>query len=102
MASVTVVSRDSMRYHAMPLLYIKNNEAHYIADTVFAQNLALVLGKVSDKNRIELRVKESSGMVPFVALKVYEFPQINVLWIGTIIMIIGFVMSIVRRAKLTT
>ena len=101
MAMVTVVSRDSIRYHARPLLYIKNNEAHYIADTVFAQNLALVLGKVNDKNRIELRVKESSDMVPFVALKVYEFPQINVLWIGTIIMIIGFLMCIVRRARST-
>jgi len=102
MAAITVVSRDSIRYQARPLLYIKNNEAHYVVDTVFAQNLALVLGKVSDNNRIELRVKESSGLVPFVALKVYEFPQINVLWFGTIIMMIGFVMSIVRRARLTT
>lgn len=100
MAAITVVSRDTVRYHAQPLLYIKDNEAHYIADTIFAQNLALILGKVTDHNKIELRVKESAGMVPFVALKVYEFPHINILWIGTIIMIIGFVMSIVRRARL--
>ncbi len=38
-------------------------------------------------------------MVPFVALKVLEFPQISMLWIGTIIMIIGFVMSIVWRRR---
>jgi len=102
MASITVVSRDSMRYQARPVLYIKNNEAHYIADTVFAQNLALMLGKVNDSKKIELRVRESGDMVPFVALKVYEFPQINILWFGTIIMIIGFIMSIVRRARSTT
>ena len=41
----------------------------------------------------------SSTMVPFVALKVLEFPQINILWIGTIIMIIGFVMSILWRRR---
>ncbi|HTQ65512.1 MAG TPA: cytochrome c biogenesis protein CcsA [Puia sp.] len=99
MADILVVSKDSMRYHAMPLLYIKNNESNYILDTVFAQNLALGFGGISDNHKIELKVKESSSMVPFIALKVYEFPQINVLWIGTIIMIIGFVMSIVRRIR---
>jgi cytochrome c-type biogenesis protein CcmF len=49
--------------------------------------------------KIELGIKESSQMVPFVALKVLEFPQISVLWIGTIIMIIGFVISIVWRRR---
>jgi len=99
MADILVVSKDSMRYHAMPLLYIKNNESNYILDTVFAQNLAIGFGGISDNHKIELKVKESSDMVPFIALKVYEFPHINVLWIGTIIMITGFVMSIVRRIK---
>jgi len=100
MAAITVFSRDTMKYHARPVLYVRNNEVHLIPDTVFSQNLALVLGRVSGNNKIELRVKESSNLVPFVALKVYEFPQINVLWIGTIIMIIGFVMSIIRRVQL--
>ncbi|HEY6899181.1 MAG TPA: hypothetical protein VI233_01000 [Puia sp.] len=44
-------------------------------------------------------LKESANMVPFIALKVLEFPQINLLWIGTIIMIIGFVMSLMWRRK---
>ena len=39
-------------------------------------------------------------MVPYVALKVYEFPYINVLWLGTFVMITGFGMSMVRRIKL--
>ena len=41
-------------------------------------------------------------MVPFIALKVLEFPQINILWIGAIIMIIGFVMSILWRRRQTS
>jgi cytochrome c-type biogenesis protein CcmF len=99
MAELSIYSKDSMHYKATPLLYVKNNEAHYVIDTVFAQNLALSLGKVIDSKKIELRVKESSNMVPFVSLKVYEFPQINLLWIGILIMVTGFIMSIVRRVK---
>ena len=53
-----------------------------------------------DDRKIELQVKESSRMVPFVALKVYEFPHINILWIGIIIMVVGIIMSMLRRIKL--
>jgi len=98
MADINIVSRDSMHYTASPVLYIRNNELRSIPDTVFAQNLIVVLkGVLNDKP--EIGIKESSSLVPFVSLKVYEFPQINILWMGTVIMIIGFVMSIVHRVN---
>jgi cytochrome c-type biogenesis protein CcmF len=97
-ARVTVVTQDSMRYVAYPALYIKDNVAQFLNDTVFAQNLALRFDRVAGK-KIELGIKESSQMVPFVALKVLEFPQISILWLGTIIMAIGFVISIVWRKR---
>jgi cytochrome c-type biogenesis protein CcmF len=99
MARVTVFTRDSMRYTAYPVLYVKDNIPHYLNDTVFAQNLAVRFNKIVDAKKIELGIKESSEMVPFVALKVLEFPQINILWIGTIIMIIGFVISMLGRRR---
>jgi cytochrome c-type biogenesis protein CcmF len=52
-----------------------------------------------DGKKIELGIKESEQMVPFIALKVVEFPQINLLWIGAIIMISGFVISILWRRR---
>jgi cytochrome c-type biogenesis protein CcmF len=97
-AKVSVVTRDSMRYVAYPALYMKDGVGHFANDTVFAQDLALRFDRVEGR-KIELGIKESSQMVPFVALKVLEFPQISVLWIGTIIMIIGFVISIVWRRR---
>jgi cytochrome c-type biogenesis protein CcmF len=103
MAKLTIISRDSMRYTAYPVLYVKDNQTRFIVDTVFAQNLALRLNKVTPDHKIELGLKESNDMVPFIAMKVLEFPQINILWIGTIIMISGFVMSMLwrrRQAKL--
>jgi cytochrome c-type biogenesis protein CcmF len=99
MARVTVVGKDSMRYTAYPLLYVKDNIPHFLNDTVFGQNLALRFDKVVDAKKIELGIKESDQMVPFIALKVLEFPQINLLWIGTIIMIVGFIMSILWRRR---
>jgi cytochrome c-type biogenesis protein CcmF len=99
MADLRVVSRDSMQYKARPLLSVKNNQAVFVADTVFAQNLAVLLRKVADHNKVEILTKESSAMIPFVSLKVYEFPHINLLWLGILLMIFGFIMSILRRKK---
>jgi cytochrome c-type biogenesis protein CcmF len=104
MAHLTIVSRDSMRYTATPVYYVKDNAPQFINDTVFAQNLALRFMGLSGGRKLNIGIKESSTMTPFVALKVYEFPQINILWLGTILMIIGFIMSIVwrrRQARLT-
>jgi cytochrome c-type biogenesis protein CcmF len=97
MAEITVVGKDSSRSRATPLFYLRNNQAFYIPDTVFNQNLAISLGRIMDHNKIQVLVKESSSMTPFVALKVLEFPQINLLWIGALIMILGFILSIIRR-----
>lgn len=100
MADITVVNREGLKYQARPVFYVKNNQAQYIVDTVFAQNLAIGFSRVLENQKIELQVKESGALVPYVSLKVYEFPFINVLWLGTILMITGFTMSILRRIKL--
>jgi cytochrome c-type biogenesis protein CcmF len=54
---------------------------------------------VVNGKKIELGIKESEAMVPFIALKVLEFPQVSLVWIGTIIMIIGFIISILWRRR---
>jgi cytochrome c-type biogenesis protein CcmF len=99
MAQVRIMGNDSMKYTARPLFYVQDNQFRYVADTVFAQNVALAFTKVLDNNQLELKVKESADMVPFVALKVYQFPFIRLVWLGTAIMMVGFVMSIARRLK---
>jgi cytochrome c-type biogenesis protein CcmF len=83
------------------VFYLKDNAPRFINDTIFTQDLAIRFNRVAEDRKIELGLKESANMVPFIALKVLEFPQINILWIGTIIMITGFVMSIVWRRKQT-
>ena len=99
LAQVRVISRDSQQYALSPLLYVKDNMIYRVADTLFEQNLAVELGSVLNNKKIELLTKESSDMVPFVSLKVYVFPQINLVWIGVLVMMTGFVMSIRKRLK---
>jgi len=98
-AKVTVVGRDSMRYTAYPAFYIKDNAPHFLNDTVFAQDLALRFNTITPDQKFDLGIKESTDMVPFIALKVLEFPQIALVWLGTIIMVIGFVISILWRRR---
>ena len=40
-------------------------------------------------SKIELGIKEDKSIQDIITLKVYEFPYINVLWIGIIIMVAG-------------
>ncbi len=99
MAKIRVITRDSQQYTMTPLFFVKDNMIHRVADTLFAQNLAVEMGSVLDNKKILLMTKESADMVPFISLKVYVFPQINLVWIGILIMMTGFAVSIVNRRR---
>ena len=99
MAELKIRTPDGRNFQATPVFQLKDNKPTHFIDTVFAQGLAVRLTGVSGK-QLEISVKESSQLSPFVALKILQFPFINLLWLGTVLMIIGFVMSIIRRASL--
>jgi cytochrome c-type biogenesis protein CcmF len=100
MAELNIYSSDGRQFKANPVFYVKNNMVQYHLDTVLSQGLAIGLSQVIDNKKIGISVKESSRMTPFIALKVLQFPFINLLWLGTILMVTGFTMSMIRRAKL--
>jgi cytochrome c-type biogenesis protein CcmF len=97
-ADITVFGADSSRHRAMPAIDWKGADSRFVFDTVFSQGLLVGLTSVNkDNHQFELQVKESGKIVSYVALKGFEFPQINLLWTGTIVMMIGFAISIRRR-----
>jgi cytochrome c-type biogenesis protein CcmF len=100
MAEINVYSTEGKQFKAQPVFYVKNNVVQYHMDTVFAEGLAVGLSQIIDNKHLGIIVKESSQLTPFIALKVLQFPFINLLWLGTILMVTGFTMSIVRRVKL--
>jgi cytochrome c-type biogenesis protein CcmF len=100
MAEINVYSTGGKQFKAKPVFYVKDNVVQYHLDTVFAEGLAIGLSQIIDNKHLGIIVKESSQLTPFIALKVLQFPFINLVWLGTIVMVTGFAMSMVRRAKL--
>ncbi|MEO8710630.1 MAG: cytochrome c biogenesis protein CcsA, partial [Parafilimonas sp.] len=99
--NMTVISKDGMQYKAMPVVALKDNVLRNIPDTVIAQSLIIRFDKLSDADagKIELGIKEDKSIQDIITLKVYLFPFINVLWIGIVIMVIGFIISIVQHVR---
>lgn len=97
LAEVTVHSNDGMTYKAQPALFSKENMPIAKRDTVMSQSLVLEVNKTN--NTLVLGVKESNAIMKYITLKAFQFPYINILWIGVLIMSAGFFISMWSRFK---
>ena len=101
-ASLTLISKDSMRYKSRPAIVVNENNGRFVDDTVYAQNLYTQLNGIGENRRIKIGIKESDKIIDFVTLKAYVFPYINLVWLGLIILAIGTLMSMIHRAKISS
>jgi cytochrome c-type biogenesis protein CcmF len=102
MLDFLVQSNDSMKYRATPMLMIDSLNITQVDDTVYAQNLYVrFAGITEDQKKLKVGVKESDTLIDFVTIKAYVFPWIKAVWVGLILMAIGFVMSVLYRTKIT-
>ena len=100
-AHLTITDNDKEQYKAAPMILIDSMGINQVDDTVYAQNLYIKFAGVSsDQKKIKIGVKESDKMIDFVTLKAYIFPYINLVWIGLVVMAIGLIMSMIRRANI--
>jgi len=99
---MSVHSVTGLTYDARPKIQLEGMSMTMIPDTIKAQNLIVNFNNVVDqpKGILEIGIKESASLSNLITLKVYEFPYINVLWIGVIVMTIGFMLSTWARIKL--
>ena len=99
---LSVISKDGNRYLSQPLIKVVDGAVVKVPDTIMAQSLVIQFNQVKNQQKglLELGVKETSGVLDFVTLKAYEFPFINVLWLGVMVMVVGMVMSIYQRLKI--
>jgi cytochrome c-type biogenesis protein CcmF len=98
---MTVITKDGRRYPATPGIALKGTDVRVLPDTVVSQGLVVKFNKVLDgkTGKLEIGVKEDKTMNDLLTLKVYEFPFINVLWLGIIIMVAGFIISVIQRIR---
>jgi cytochrome c-type biogenesis protein CcmF len=60
----------------------------------------IVPGKDKTDYKFDITVyQQPESKKPYIVMKAIEFPYINFFWSGTIIMVIGFLLSIFRRNK---
>jgi cytochrome c-type biogenesis protein CcmF len=97
--NLSIISKEGRRYQANPGIAIKGQSLRFVNDTIRAQSLVLQFNKVIDQanGKLEIGVKESGAITDLITLKVYEFPLINVLWLGVVVMVTGFGMAIRQR-----
>ncbi|PUZ26008.1 cytochrome c assembly protein [Chitinophaga parva] len=92
-------------YHLEPVYLIRDSAYQYsVEDTVSAMSLYVRFDKLTptsdNQARIQLQVKDAGGAQKnYIVLKAMVFPYINVLWIGVLVMILGFFLSIIQRVK---
>ena len=88
-------------YDTEPIFLIKGNNTFDFARKVDELDLKFRFSKVlPDEKKVELQIFEKPQQAKdWVVFKAIEFPYINLYWAGTIIMVIGFLLSIFRRRK---
>lgn len=95
------VRSGDKQYSAAPVFLIKNNAIFDIADKIDDLGLKFRFTKIiPEQDQFELVVMQKPvQMGGWIVMKAIMFPYINLLWGGSILMVIGFLLAIVRRAK---
>jgi cytochrome c-type biogenesis protein CcmF len=99
-AELKVISHGQT-YTAEPIFLVKDNNAYRFDRKVDDAGLKLAFNNIDPaKNEFEILVYEQpESKKPYIVMRAIEFPYINFLWSGTVIMVIGFLLSIFRRNK---
>jgi cytochrome c-type biogenesis protein CcmF len=77
---------------------IRDNYAARIPDENEALGIRLTVLKIIPEND-SMIMGINTSQKDYVILKAIEKPYINLLWIGTIVLMIGFTLSAVRRTR---
>ncbi|MBL6449843.1 cytochrome c biogenesis protein CcsA [Fulvivirga sp. 29W222] len=91
-----IVQGEESEYIAQPIFLIKNGMVGRIADEISDLGLKLTLLNIyPEKN--SFAIGANTRQKDWVVLKAMEKPFINVLWFGTLLLMVGFGIAIKRR-----
>lgn len=99
-AKLSVFSLDGSSVPSHPTYVIRNQTEVMLTDTVPGHTLYTRLSKIlPDENAAQIEYKQPGAMDDYIIMKAIRFPYINVLWIGTVLMILGFFISLLKRIQ---
>lgn len=85
------------RETADPVYYIRERLETSITDTLAAGIQTRLVKIIPDQNAAEIEYRQASAMDDYIIMKAIKFPFINVLWLGTVLMVLGFGISLIKR-----
>ena len=97
-SEVEIFSKEGIRFNANPAYLKKDGIASTKIDTIMEQHLVVALQRAGN-GKVQLGLKESNAVVRYITMKAFRFPWINLLWLGTIITVLGFMISMWFRIK---
>jgi cytochrome c-type biogenesis protein CcmF len=97
-AKLSVRNMEGAMFASLPVYVIRGQNEMIVEDTIAALSLYTRIKKIiPNENAAEIEYKQPSAMNDYIIMKAILFPYINVLWIGTIVMIFGFLISLWKR-----
>lgn len=95
-ANIVVYAENGVQYLLQPLFVIQNN--YLVRPAFLNQEIASRVTLESiDPDNGSMDISIETTQKDWIILQAIEKPQINILWIGTIIMIVGFIIATRRR-----
>lgn len=98
-AQLEVYDLDGPVKKLAPVFVLRNQQnIELIEDSMESMNLYTKVGKViPEEGAAEILVKQTEKPTGYIVLKALVFPYINVLWLGIIVMVFGFLLSMYNR-----
>ncbi len=95
------VNMAGKHYKAEPLILLKGSTPYLFDRTIEELGLKFRFSKIiPEQGQVEFSIYEKPQQAKdWLVFKSIEFPFINLYWVGTIVMVIGFLISIFRRKK---
>jgi len=97
-AELEVYNLEGKMRKSNPVYIIRDRMERSITDTIVESGLMSRLVKIlPEENAAKIEYKQPSAMDDYIIMKAIKFPFINVLWIGTVLMVLGFGISLFKR-----
>ncbi|MFN4235527.1 MAG: heme lyase CcmF/NrfE family subunit [Bacteroidia bacterium] len=102
-AKITLYDILNNTYQAEPIFMVKNNFVTPLAYEVNELGLKISFDKIDpETGELHFSVSEKRGnRSEFIIMKAIVFPFINVLWMGCILLVVGTVLAIIHRIKIS-
>ncbi|MEX0812466.1 MAG: cytochrome c biogenesis protein CcsA [Chitinophagales bacterium] len=96
--NLVLYTLDGKKYTAQPVYLIRDERGIKLEDEVEELKLRLRIDKlIPETEQVKISMWQEEGESDFIIMKAIVFPYINVLWLGSLVMVIGFLLSAWNR-----